>query len=80
MPEEIWASLPQEGVPEVTIHLEGSLRHLEARLEFRYEGHKAACIDGEAQLVGDTGLLTSVSKAAAVNTSTSRSLTPNSHG
>ncbi|MEJ6724194.1 MAG: DEAD/DEAH box helicase [Akkermansiaceae bacterium] len=66
VPERIWDALPHEGIPEVLIHLEGSLRHLEARLEFRYEDQRASCIDGEAQLVGDTGLLTSVSKENAV--------------
>ncbi|MDA7935499.1 DEAD/DEAH box helicase [Akkermansiaceae bacterium] len=66
IPERIWEALPQEGIPEVVIHLEGSLRHLEARLEFFYNGTKASCQDGEPQLVGDTGLLTSLSKENAV--------------
>lgn len=64
VPDELWESLPAEGIPEVAIVLEGSLRHLEARLEFRYDGKKASCENGEAQLVG--GLLTSVSKEQAV--------------
>ena len=66
IPEEIWDALPKEGTPEIVIHLEGSLRHLEARLEFFYDGTKASCHDGEAQLVGDTGLLTSLSQENAV--------------
>ena len=28
VPDELWNSLPEEGVPEVTVVLEGSLRHL----------------------------------------------------
>ncbi|YCM45161.1 DEAD/DEAH box helicase [Verrucomicrobiaceae bacterium 227] len=64
IPDALWNSLPEEGVPEVTVHLEGSLRHLEARLEFFYDGKKASCQDGEAQLVGN--LLTSLSKENAV--------------
>ena len=64
VPDELWDSLPEEGVPEVTAVLEGSLRHLEARLEFHYEGKKASCENGEAQLVG--GILTSLSKENAV--------------
>jgi SNF2 family DNA or RNA helicase len=64
VPDELWNSLPEEGVPEVTVVLEGSLRHLEARLEFHYEGKKASCENGEAQLVG--GILTSLSKENAV--------------
>ena len=66
VPERIWQSLPEEGIPEVIVHLEGSLRHLEARLEFRYDGHKASSQNGEATLIGDTGILTSVSKENAV--------------
>ena len=66
VPEDLWEALPQEGVPEVVVHLEGSLRHLEARLEFRYDGQKASCENGEPQLVGATGLLTSFSKENAV--------------
>lgn len=64
IPDLLWDSLPEEGVPEVTVHLEGSLRHLEARLEFFYDGKKASCQNGEAQQVGD--LLTSLSKENAV--------------
>ena len=66
VPEDLWEALPQEGVPEVVLHLEGSLRHLEARLEFRYDGQRASCENGEPQLVGATGLLTSFSKENAV--------------
>ena len=66
VPEDLWEALPQEGVPEVVVHLEGSLRHLEARLEFRYDGQRASCENGEPQLVGATGLLTSFSKENAV--------------
>jgi len=66
VPEDLWESLPQEGVPEVVVHLEGSLRHLEARLEFRYDGQRASCENGEPQLVGATGLLTSLGKENAV--------------
>jgi len=65
VPEALWESLPQEGAPVVVVRLEGSLRHLEARLEFLYDGQKASCENGEAQLVGTTGLLTSVSKENA---------------
>lgn len=64
IPEALWNSLPEEGTPKVTIILEGSLRHLEARLEFRYDGRKASCENGEPQLVGE--VLTSVSKESAV--------------
>jgi superfamily II DNA or RNA helicase len=64
VPDALWESLPEEGVPEVTIVLEGSLRHLEARLEFRYEGKKASCQDGEPQVVGK--VLTSLSHENAV--------------
>ena len=64
IPEALWESLPEEGMPEVVIHLEGSLRHLEARLEFYYDGRKASCENGEPQLVG--GFLTSLSKENAV--------------
>lgn len=64
VPDELWNSLPEEGVPEVVVHLEGSLRHLEARLEFWYEGRKGSSQNGEAQLVG--GVLTSLSKENAV--------------
>ncbi len=64
VPEKIWEVLPEEGVPEVVIHLEGSLRHLEARLEFWYEGVKGSCEGGEPQVVG--GVLTSLSKEKAV--------------
>ena len=64
VPGPLWEALPEEGVPEVTVVLEGSLRHLEARLEFRYEGRKASCQDGEAQLVGQ--VLTSLSRENAV--------------
>ncbi len=64
VPDELWKSLPEEGVPEVTIALEGSLRHLEARLEFRYEGKRASCENGEPQLIG--GVLTSLSQENAV--------------
>jgi len=64
IPEALWDSLPEEGVPEVVVHLEGSLRHLEARLEFYYDGKKASCENGEPQLVGK--LLTSLSKENAV--------------
>lgn len=64
VPDLLWESLPEEGVPEVFIHLEGSLRHLEARLEFRYDGQKASCQNGEPQPVGN--LLTSISKENAV--------------
>ena len=66
IPDAIWDSLPEEGVPEVLIRFEGSLRHLEAQLSFYYDGHKASCLDGEAQFVGNTGLLTSLSKENAV--------------
>ncbi|MDB4537346.1 DEAD/DEAH box helicase [Akkermansiaceae bacterium] len=66
VPDDLWEALPQEGVPEVVVHLEGSLRHLEARLEFCYDGQKASCENGEARLVGETELLTSVSKENAV--------------
>jgi superfamily II DNA or RNA helicase len=64
IPGQLWESLPEEGSPEVTVVLEGSLRHLEARLEFRYEGIKASCLNGEPQLVGE--VLTSLSKENAV--------------
>jgi len=64
IPEQLWESLPEEGSPEVTVVLEGSLRHLEARLEFRYEGKKSSCLNGEPQLVGE--VLTSLSKETAV--------------
>lgn len=64
VPDGLWENLPAEGVPEVTIVLEGSLRHLEARLEFRYNGKKSSCEDGEPQLVGD--VFTSRSKEKAV--------------
>lgn len=64
VPDALWDSLPDEGVPEVVIHLEGSLRHLEARLEFWYDGKKASCEEGEPQLVGE--VLTSLSKEKAV--------------
>ncbi|MGC6464281.1 MAG: DEAD/DEAH box helicase [Akkermansiaceae bacterium] len=62
--EDLWEGLPEEGVPEVVIHLEGSLRHLEARLEFLYDGQKASCEEGEPRLIGN--LLTSQSKEEAV--------------
>lgn len=64
VPDDLWNSLPEEGVPEVTIVLEGSLRHLEARLEFRYDGKRASCENGEPQLVGE--VFTSLSKENAV--------------
>ena len=64
IPEGLWESLPEEGVPEVTVVLEGSLRHLEARLEFRYEGQKASCQDGEPQVVGE--VLTNLAAESAV--------------
>lgn len=64
IPDELWESLPEEGVPEISVILEGSLRHLEARLEFRYEGKRACCENGEPQLVGE--VLTSLSKENAV--------------
>ncbi|MDA7896167.1 DEAD/DEAH box helicase [bacterium] len=64
VPDGLWEILPVEGVPEITIVLEGSLRHLEARLEFRYDGTKASCQDGEPQRVGD--VFTSLSKEKAV--------------
>ena len=64
IPDGLWETLPEEGVPDVMIVLEGSLRHLEARLEFRYEGKKASCQEGEPQLVGD--VFTSLSKEKAV--------------
>ena len=64
VPDGLWEILPVEGVPEITIVLEGSLRHLEARLEFRYDGRKASCQDGEPQRVGD--VFTSLSKEKAV--------------
>lgn len=64
VPDGLWETLPVEGVPEITIVLEGSLRHLEARLEFRYDGRKASCQDGEPQRVGD--VFTSLSKEKAV--------------
>ena len=65
VPEELWDSLPEEGVPEVSVILEGSLRHLEARLEFRYAGQRASSEGGQAQLIGE--LLTSPSKENAVS-------------
>ena len=64
VPDDLWNALPEEGVPEVFVHLEGSLRHLEARLEFRYNGRKASCENGEPQLAGK--VLTSLSKENAV--------------
>ncbi len=64
VPELLWESLPAEGVPEIAIILEGSLRHLEARLEFRYEGKKSSSEGGEAQLVGE--VLSSPAKENAV--------------
>ncbi|MDA7515713.1 DEAD/DEAH box helicase [Akkermansiaceae bacterium] len=64
IPDGLWETLPEEGVPDVMIVLEGSLRHLEARLEFRYKGKKASCQEGEPQLVGD--VFTSLSKEKAV--------------
>jgi len=64
VPDALWDSLPEEGTPEITVILEGSLRHLEARLEFRYDGKKASCEKGEPQVVGE--LLTSLSKEQAV--------------
>lgn len=64
VPDGLRETLPVEGVPEITIVLEGSLRHLEARLEFRYDGMKASCQDGEPQRVGD--VFTSLSKEKAV--------------
>lgn len=66
IPDAVWDSLPEEGTPEVLIRFEGSLRHLEAQLSFYYNGQKAGCLDGEAQFVGNTGLLTSLSKENAV--------------
>lgn len=66
VPDALWESLPHEGVPEVVVNLEGSLRHLEARLSFYYEGTKAGCEDGEAQLIPEKGMLTSVAKENAV--------------
>jgi len=66
VPDELWNSLPEEGHPEITVHLEGSFRHLDARLEFHYDGIKASCLKGEAQLVADKGILTSQSKENAV--------------
>lgn len=66
VPDVIWESLPDEGTPEVLVRFEGSLRHLEAQLSFYYDGHKSSCLDGEAQFVGNTGLLTSLSKENAV--------------
>ena len=65
VPDALWNALPEEGTPEITLHLEGSFRHLDARLEFRYADHLASCSNGEAQLAGDTGLLTSLSKERA---------------
>ena len=65
IPDGLWETLPEEGVPDVMIVLEGSLRHLEARLEFRYGGKKASCQEGEPQLVGN--VFTSLSKEKAVN-------------
>ena len=64
VPDGLRETLPVEGVPEITTVLEGSLRHLEARLEFRYDGMKASCQDGEPQRVGD--VFTSLSKEKAV--------------
>lgn len=66
VPDALWNSLPEEGCAEVSVHLEGSFRHLDARLEFHYDGIKASCINGEAQLVADKGILTSLSKENAV--------------
>ena len=64
VPDSLWDSLPEEGVPKVAVILEGSLRHLEARLEFYYDGQKSSSQDGEAQMVGD--VLTSPSRENAV--------------
>ena len=64
VPDCLWGTLPEEGTPQVIIFLEGSLRHLEARLEFRYDGVKSSCENGEPKLVGD--FFTSLSKETAV--------------
>ena len=64
IPDQLWESLPEEGTPEIVISLEGSLRHLEARLEFHYNGKKSSCENGEPQLIGQ--VLTSLSKENAV--------------
>lgn len=64
IPDLLWESLPEEGSPEIAIVLEGSLRQLEARLEFYYDGQKASCQDGEPQVVGK--YLTNLSKENAV--------------
>jgi superfamily II DNA or RNA helicase len=64
VPDGLWETLPEEGTPHVTIVLEGSLRHLEARLEFRYNGTKSSCENGEPQLVGD--FFTSLTKEQTV--------------
>ena len=52
VPEEIVANLPPVGTPTIRVTLEGSLRHLDARLEFFYEGRKGAQIGGEISQVG----------------------------
>ena len=36
VPESMWADLPRIVEPGVVVHFEGSLNHLEARVEFRY--------------------------------------------
>lgn len=64
IPDLLWESLPEEGVPEIAVILEGSLRQLEARLEFRYGGKKGSCENGEPQLIGE--VLTSLSKENGV--------------
>lgn len=66
VPEVLWEALPHEGTPEVNLHLEGSLRHLEVRILFYYDGTKVCCQDGEAQIIPEKGILTSLSKEKAV--------------
>jgi superfamily II DNA or RNA helicase len=62
--EDLWSALPEEGIPDVVVNLEGSLRHLEARLEFWYNGKRGGSEQGEAQLVGE--VLSNPSKEEAV--------------
>ncbi|MDB4500709.1 DEAD/DEAH box helicase [Akkermansiaceae bacterium] len=66
VPEVLWEALPHEGTPEVHLHLEGSLRHLEVRISFYYDGAKSCCQDGDAQIIPEKGILTSLSKEKAV--------------
>ncbi len=54
--EEVMAGLPQPARPEVEVVLEGSLRHVEARMVFRYGTHRRKAGEKEAEVMpGEDG-------------------------